>query len=75
MKEGRTRAGCRVQVLRAHEMAFARDVADRVLVMDQGQIVEEGPAADVMENPRNPRTRGFLARYHRDAASEKEAST
>ena len=60
-------------VVVTHEMAFARDVADRVLVMDQGQIVEEGPAADVMVNPRNPRTRAFLARYHRDATAEQEA--
>ena len=50
-------------------MAFARDVADRVLFMDQGQIVEGGSAAEVMANPRNPRTRAFLARYHRDAAA------
>ena len=56
-------------VVVTHEMAFARDVADRVLFMDQGQIVEEGKAADVMVNPRNPRTRAFLARYHRDATA------
>ena len=52
-------------VVVTHEMAFARDVADRVLFMDQGQIVEEGAAAEVMVSPRNPRTRTFLARYHR----------
>ena len=37
--------------------------------MDQGQLVEDGTAAEVMVNPRNPRTRAFLARYHRDATS------
>ena len=59
-------------VVVTHEMAFARDVADRVLFMDQGQIVEQGPAAEVMANPRNPRTRAFLARYHRDATATRE---
>ena len=62
-------------VVVTHEMAFARDVADRVLVMDQGQIVEEGPAVEVMENPRNPRTRAFLARYHRNATATQETPT
>ena len=59
-------------VVVTHEMAFARDVADRVLFMDQGQIVEQGPATEVMANPRNPRTRAFLARYHRDATATQE---
>ena len=59
-------------VVVTHEMAFARDVADRVLFMDQGQIVEQGQAAEVMANPRNPRTRAFLARYHRDATATQE---
>ena len=61
-------------VVVTHEMAFARDVADRVLFMDQGQIVEEGTAADVMVSPRNPRTRAFLARYHRDATATHDAT-
>ena len=59
-------------VVVTHEMAFARDVADRVLFMDQGLVVEEGTAAEVMVHPRNPRTRAFLARYHRDAAAGPE---
>ena len=59
-------------VVVTHEMAFARDVADRVLFMDQGQIVEQGRAAEVMANPRNSRTRAFLARYHRDATATRE---
>ena len=60
-------------VVVTHEMAFARDVADRVLFMDQGLVVEEGTAEEVMVHPRNPRTRTFLARYHRDAAGGPEA--
>ena len=43
-----------------HEMDFARDVADRVVFMDSGNIVEEGPPATVFTNPRSPRTRQFL---------------
>ena len=61
-------------VVVTHEMAFARDVADRVLFMDQGQIVEAGPAAEVMASPSNPRTRAFLARYHRDATATQETA-
>ncbi len=55
-------------VVVTHEMAFARDVADRVIFMDQGIVVEDGAAAQVMVSPRNPRTQAFLARYHREAA-------
>ncbi len=46
-----------------HEMAFARDVADRVIFMDGGVIVEQGPAHQVIENPQAERTRQFLAHY------------
>ena len=45
-----------------HEMAFAREVADRVVFMDDGVIVEEGPPADVVGNPQEDRTREFLHR-------------
>jgi polar amino acid transport system ATP-binding protein len=45
-----------------HEMGFAREVADRVVFMDDGAIVEEGPPAVVLIQPRNDRTRRFLAR-------------
>jgi polar amino acid transport system ATP-binding protein len=45
-----------------HEMQFAREVADRVLVMDQGQIVEEGKPDQIFSNPTNPRTADFLRR-------------
>ena len=45
-----------------HEMAFARDVADRVIFMDGGYIVEEGHPDDVIGNPQHERTRSFLDR-------------
>ncbi|MBW0089750.1 amino acid ABC transporter ATP-binding protein [Pseudonocardia sp. KRD-184] len=45
-----------------HEIQFAREVADRVLFIDGGLVVELGPPADVIGNPREPRTREFLAR-------------
>ncbi|MDX6291994.1 MAG: polar amino acid transport system ATP-binding protein [Kribbellaceae bacterium] len=45
-----------------HEMAFAREVADRVVFMDGGVIVEQGPPADVIGNPTQERTRTFLKR-------------
>ena len=43
-----------------HEMDFAREVADRVIFMDCGAIVEDGPPSEVFTNPRSPRTRQFL---------------
>ncbi len=43
-----------------HEMGFARDVADRVVFMDDGKIVEEGPPSEVLDNPKQPRTQKFL---------------
>ena len=43
-----------------HEMGFAADVADRVIVMDQGQVVEEGSPGVVFTTPQNERTRKFL---------------
>src|SRR5512145_759929 len=44
-----------------HEMAFARSVADRMVFMDQGQIVEEAPPEQFFSNPRSPRTKLFLS--------------
>ena len=52
-------------IIVTHEMAFARDVADQVIFMDGGLIVEQGPARRVIENPEQERTRQFLARYDR----------
>ena len=50
-------------VIVTHEMAFARDVADQIIFMDQGDIVEQGPARQVIGRPQEGRTRHFLARY------------
>ncbi|MBN9178628.1 MAG: amino acid ABC transporter ATP-binding protein [Microbacterium sp.] len=52
-------------LMATHEMAFARDVADRVIVLDEGVIVEEGPPASVFAAPAHPRTRALLARVTR----------
>ncbi|MEO2135481.1 amino acid ABC transporter ATP-binding protein [Microbacterium laevaniformans] len=49
-------------LMATHEMAFARDVADRVVFLDDGVIVEEGAAASVFAAPQHPRTRAFLSR-------------
>ncbi|TAM77764.1 amino acid ABC transporter ATP-binding protein [bacterium] len=45
-----------------HEMQFAREVGDRVVFMDGGVVVEQGPPAEVLANPKHERTRSFLAR-------------
>ena len=50
-------------VVVTHEMSFARDVASRVVFMDGGRIVEEGPADQVINHPHEERTREFLGRY------------
>jgi len=49
-------------VVVTHEMGFAREVADRVIFMDQGVIVEQGSPDDVFGNPQNSRTQGFLSK-------------
>jgi ABC-type polar amino acid transport system ATPase subunit len=45
-----------------HEMGFAREVADRVIFMDDGLIVEEGTPAQIFESPRHERTQAFLSK-------------
>ncbi|MEM1614335.1 MAG: amino acid ABC transporter ATP-binding protein [Pyrobaculum sp.] len=50
-----------------HEIDFAEDVADRVVFFEGGKIVEEGPAAEVLYNPKSERLRQFLKRLHRRA--------
>jgi len=45
-----------------HEMQFAREVGDRVVFMDDGRIVEEGAPTDVLDNPKEERTKRFLRR-------------
>ncbi len=56
-KEGMT------MIVVTHEMAFARDVADRVIFMADGYVVEEGSAKQVMEDPKEERTKAFLSRF------------
>ncbi len=50
-------------IIVTHEMAFARDVADRIIFMDEGYIVEEGPALEVINHPREERTKQFLTNF------------
>ena len=50
-------------VIVTHEMAFARDVSDHVIFMDGGVIVEQGKPEDVINNPKNERTKHFLSRF------------
>jgi polar amino acid transport system ATP-binding protein len=57
-----------------HEMQFAREVGDRVIFMDGGRLVEQGPPVDVLDNPREERTRRFLRRSLQLAHSLEELS-
>ena len=59
-KEGMT------MVVVTHEMAFAKEVSDRVVFMDQGVILEQGTPQEVFGNPKETRTREFLSRYLED---------
>jgi ABC-type polar amino acid transport system ATPase subunit len=52
-------------VVVSHEMGFARNAADRVLFMDEGVIVEEGPPAQIFESPLQERTRGFIGQIQK----------
>ena len=56
-KEGFTK------VIVTHEMAFARDVSNHVIFIDQGVIAEEGAPSQLFANPKNQRTRDFLSRF------------
>ena len=53
-------------VVVTHEMAFAKEVSDRVVFMDQGVILEQGDPNEIFTNPKNDRTREFLSRYLED---------
>ena len=53
-------------VVVTHEMAFAKEVSDRVVFMDQGVILEQGSPKEIFGNPKNERTREFLSRYLED---------
>jgi polar amino acid transport system ATP-binding protein len=64
-KEGMT------MIVVTHEMAFAHDVADRVVFMDGGVVVEEGPPREVIDNPQHQRTKTFLRRIVQEEAEKK----
>lgn len=49
-------------VVVTHEMGFAKEVADRVIFMDEGKIIEEGTPQEIFSNPQNPRTKDFLSK-------------
>ena len=51
-------------VIVTHEIDFARAVSDRVVFMDNGYVVEDGKPEDVIDNPKNERTRAFLQKLH-----------
>jgi polar amino acid transport system ATP-binding protein len=48
------------QIVVTHELHFAREVAEQVVFMEDGVVVEAGPAAQVLKDPEDPRTRAFL---------------
>jgi polar amino acid transport system ATP-binding protein len=50
-------------VVVTHEIGFAREAADRVVFMDGGHVVEQGPPEAVLVNPQHPRTQAFLSRF------------
>ena len=62
--------GGTTMIVVTHEMAFARGVADRVVFMDQGVVVEEGSPNDVLLNPQEERTKSFLSRVKQEAEAE-----
>ena len=51
-------------VVVTHEMAFARDTSDHIIFMDGGMIVEQGSPSDVINNPKEERTKAFLKRFN-----------
>lgn len=51
-------------IIVTHEMDFARDVSDHVIFMADGNIVEQGPPAELLDNPRKERTKQFLRTFH-----------
>jgi polar amino acid transport system ATP-binding protein len=58
-----------------HEMSFAREVADRVVFMDAGVVVEHGDPRQVISNPQHPRTRSFLQRMRQEEAEGHHGSS
>jgi len=65
--------GGMTMIVVTHEMGFAREVADRVVFMDAGVVVEEGPPSQVIANPQHKRTKEFLSRMRQEEAAHAEA--
>jgi polar amino acid transport system permease protein len=63
---GLAKAGMTMMVV-THEVRFAREVADRVIFMDEGQVIEEGPPDQVLDHPKHERTQRFLRMVERQA--------
>ncbi|MCO6504729.1 MAG: amino acid ABC transporter ATP-binding protein [Snodgrassella sp.] len=57
-------------ILVSHEMSFVHEIATRVMFLDQGQIIEDGPPEQVFTHPKHLRTKAFLARYHGLSAAD-----
>ena len=53
----------RTMIIVTHEMSFAKEIADRIIFMDDGRIIEEGTPEDIFSNPQNERTKRFLERF------------
>ena len=62
MKRAAEEFGCTMLVV-THEIGFARDVADQVIFMEDGNIVEAGPPEQVLNAPKEARTKQFLSRF------------
>jgi ABC-type polar amino acid transport system ATPase subunit len=67
-------SGGMTMVVVTHELGFAEDVSDRVIFIDRGQIVEEGPPRQVLRNPRAERTRAFLTSFTGRSRADSSAS-
>jgi polar amino acid transport system ATP-binding protein len=65
--------GGMTMIVVTHEMGFAREVADRVVFMDAGVVVEQGPPSQVIANPQHKRTKAFLSRMRQEEAAHAEA--
>jgi polar amino acid transport system ATP-binding protein len=64
--------GGMTMIVVTHELQFAREVADQVVFMDAGRVVERGLPEDVLDNPREARTRRFIAQVRREVAEVAE---
>ena len=53
----------RTMIIVTHEMSFAKEIADRIIFMDDGRIIEEGTSEEIFSNPQNERTKRFLERF------------